>query len=361
MRLDYQRFGLNLRHEWTIASKLGDRGLRVAPAILVELTHGELSGRGEANPPQRYGESEASVIAFLQRVEERGLSFDHIPGSMKYLESVAPGNRSAKSAINLALLDGAARQANQPVHDWLGLKFIEGQHLTSFSIGLDAAETTRRKVLEAAEFPVLKIKVGSPDDRANWAVLRQAAPGKRVRADANEGWSTKEEALRNLEWLAADGKVEFVEQPMPAETPLADLVWLKARSPLPLFADEVYHHAADAARCAEGFHGVNVKLAKTGGLTGALAALKAARQAGLKTMIGCMIESSLAITAAAHLAELADYLDLDGNLLISNDPFVGCTAKQGVLSLAEAPARTGLQVLAVNPGAAGMAVQSKGL
>jgi len=287
------------------------------------------------------------VLAFLKRVEASRLSFEDIPGSMKYLESVAPGHGSAKSAINLALFDGAARHANQPLHQWLGLKFQKGHHLTSFSIGLDAAETTRKKVLEAAEFPVLKIKVGSPDDRANWAALRQAAPHKRVRADANEGWTTKEEALRNLEWLAADGQVEFVEQPMPAETPLSDLVWLKQRSPLPLFADEVYHGAADAERCAEAFHGVNVKLAKTGGITGALAALTAAREAGLKTMIGCMIESSLAITAAAHLAELADYLDLDGNLLISNDPFRGCTAKQGILSLAEATAKTGLQVVPV--------------
>jgi L-alanine-DL-glutamate epimerase-like enolase superfamily enzyme len=174
--------------------------------------------------------------------------------------------------------------------------------------------------------------------------LRAAAPDKPVRVDANEGWKTKEEALQMLEWLAStDKNLQFVEQPMPRTTPLADLKWLKAHSPLPLFADESCHTVADIARCAEGFHGINVKLVKTGGVSMAQDTLVAARRIGLKTMIGCMIETSVQISAAAHLAELADYLDLDGNLLITNDPFTGVTAKDGVLSFATTKEKHGLQ------------------
>jgi len=131
---------------------------------------------------------------------------------------------------------------------------------------------------------------------------------------------------------------------MPATTRTDDLIWLKDCSPLPLFADESYHTAADVDHCAACFHGVNVKLVKTGGVTGAFQALKAARAKGLKTMIGCMIETSVLISAAAHLAELADYLDLDGNLLVKNDPYVGVSARNGILSFATAPEPFGLRV-----------------
>ena len=184
------------------------------------------------------------------------------------------------------------------------------------------------------------------DDRQNLAALREVAPKKPVRVDANEGWKTKEEALRRIEWLAADGHVQFVEQPMPATTAIEEWTWLKARSPLPIMADESFLSAGDTDRCAGCFHAVNVKLVKSGGITGAQAALQAARKAGLITMLGCMIESSVLITAAAHLAELADYLDIDGNLLINNDPFVGVTADQGVISFAGAGEKTGLRVRA---------------
>lgn len=148
-----------------------------------------------------------------------------------------------------------------------------------------------------------------------------------------------------LEWLAAtDKKIQFVEQPMPRDAAVHDLAWLKSRSPLPLFADECCHTAKDIPHCAEGFHGVNVKLVKTGGPGMALETLKAARKAGLKTMIGCMIETSVLVSAAAHLAELADFLDVDGNLLIANDPYEGVTARNGVLSFAASKDKRGLCV-----------------
>ncbi|MEY2410528.1 MAG: L-Ala-D/L-Glu epimerase [Verrucomicrobiota bacterium] len=336
------RFNLELTHTWRIARGSGSSDL---PVVLFELDdEAGGTGIGESAPIARYNESVETVEAFLQKVEPHRLSFTDIPGSMQYLETIAPGQHAAKCAVNIALLDGAAKAAGQSVHDFLKLGFTEGKHVTSFSIGIDKPDIIREKVREASAFPVLKLKVGSPDDEANFGALRDVAPSKWVRVDANEGWKTKEEALRRIEWLHRDGHVQFVEQPMPAATPVADWVWLKERSPLPIFADESYHNAADATRAAECFHGVNVKLVKTAGITGAYEALMAARRLGLKTMIGCMIETSVLISAAAHLAELADHLDIDGNILIKNDPYAGATSERGVISFARAQEQHGLRV-----------------
>jgi len=349
MKLDFKPFELNLSHTWTIASGVkSGGGSKAVQVMLARLTDKDVVGLGEAPCSTRYSESIDSMQAFLRLIDPAKLSFDDIPGSMAYLEKLAPKNYSPKGAINVALLDGAARKAGKPIYDLFGLGFAEKKHLTSFSIGIDSAEVIRKKTLEAAPYPVLKLKVGAPGDRENMTALRQAAPDKTVRVDANEGWKTKEEALRNIEWLAKDGHIEFIEQPMPAGTPAADLAWLKSRSPLPLFGDESYHHASDVALCAECYHGVNVKLLKTGGVSAAYEALKAARKAGLKTMIGCMIETSVLISAAAHLAELTDHLDIDGNLLVNNDPYLGATAEKGVVSFAKAPEPFGLRVKARN-------------
>lgn len=349
MDLLARRFGLRLARRWTIASRTGPGGgpgTDEFPVTLVRLRDADgIEGFGESAPSTRYGENVDSVEQFLGRVDPSRLSFTDLPASRAYLDSLSPGDAAAKCALDIALLDGAGRRALRPVHALLGLSFTEGRHVTSFSIGLDTPEVIQQKVLEAAQYPVLKLKLGGFSDRENLAALRAAAPVKPVRVDANEAWKTKEEALKALEWLAADGHVEFVEQPMPARAAVADQAWLKERSPLPLMADESYRFAEDLSAVRDTFHAVNVKLVKTGGITGGFAALKAAREAGLKTMLGCMIESSILIAAAAHLADWTDYLDLDGNLLITNDPFRGPTAKGGMVSFAEAPALNGLRVV----------------
>lgn len=342
MKLDFRPFDLLPRHPWAIANVKPGAG--VEQVVLARISVNNIDGLGEAPTSARYSETLDSIQDFLRGVDPAKLSIEDIPGSLRYLEQLAPGNFSAKCAINTALVDAAAQTAGKAIYDWLGLGFSEGKHVTSFSIGIDSPEMIRRKTFEAEAFPILKLKVGSPNDRQNLAALREAAPNKTVRVDANEAWTTKEDALRNLEWLAKDPHIEFVEQPMPAQTPAAEMAWLKSRSPLPLFADESYHHASDVALCAECFHGVNVKLMKAGGISPAFDALSAARNAGLKTMIGCMIETSVLISAAAHLAELADYLDIDGNLLASNDPYTGVTAEKGVVSFARAPKPLGLRV-----------------
>jgi len=314
---------------------------------MVELTGADGTvGWGEAAPISRYRESLDTVEAFFKKVDARGLSFNDVEGSMVYLDTLSPHDMSAKCALNIALLDGAGKRAKKAIYDYLELGFREGQHPSSFTIGIDKPEVIRKKVLEAAPYPILKMKVGVADDKANVQALREAAPTKTVRVDANEGWKTKEHALEMIEWLAKDGHIEFIEQPMPAATPAKDWVWLKQRSPLPILADESYHLSKDVPQVAECFHGVNVKLAKSGGISGGFEALSAARKAGLKTMLGCMIESSILISAAAHLAELCDYLDLDGNILITNDPYVGAIAEQGMVTFAKAPQQFGLRVSA---------------
>jgi len=301
-------------------------------------------GLGEAAPISRYKESIKSVEAFIRSIDPRGLSFADVPGSMEYLATLSRHDMAGKCALNIALIDGAARRAGKPVHDYLGLGFREGQHLTSFTIGVDTPDIIRKKVVEAAAYPVLKMKMGVPEDQENLKTLREVAPDRAVRVDANEGWKTKEAALERIEWLASDGHVQLVEQPLPATAPARDWIWLKERSPLPIFADESYHLAGDVQHVAAWVHGVNVKLVKTGGIGPGLEALKAARGAGLKTMLGCMIETSILISAGAHLAELCDYLDLDGNILTTNDPYRGVECENGVLTFRHASERNGLRV-----------------
>jgi L-alanine-DL-glutamate epimerase-like enolase superfamily enzyme len=344
VQLKYWRYDLQLTHTWAIARTAGTNIFKV---VLFQLTDAQgATGLGESAPIARYNESVDTVLEFCAKVDANKLSFDDVPGSMRYLDTVAPGNMAAKCAFNIALVDGAARKAGKPVYDFFGLGFTEQHHITSFTIGIDKPDVIRQKVIAAERYPVLKLKLGGPDDKLNLGALREAAPKKAVRVDANEGWTTKEKALEMIEWLAKDGHIQFVEQPMPAATNPKDLIWLKERSPLPLFGDESYHTAKDVAHCAECYHGVNVKLSKTSGISGGYEALQAARKAGLKTMIGCMIETSILISAAAHLAELCDHLDVDGNILTTNDPYLGVTAEKGILSFASAPEKIGLRVRA---------------
>lgn len=347
-KLTFRRFDLELTDTWRVSSGQGvGRGKDFYPVVFVQINSADgFSGIGEGAPSSRYEESAETVEAFLRKVDPARLSFDDIPATMQYLNRVASGNYTAKAAINLALVDGVAKAARVPVYDYLKLGFQEKRHVTSFSIGIDEPEVIRGKVERAAKYPILKLKVGSSTDEATLRIVREAAPDKTIRVDANEAWGTKEEALRKIEWLARDKNIEFIEQPMPCGSDPKEMAWLKERSPLPLFGDESYHHATDINRCADCFHGVNVKLVKTGGITGAYEALQTARKAGMKTMIGCMIESSLLITAAAHLAELADHLDIDGNLLIRNDPYQGVSSNNAQLSFSDTLEPFGLRVRA---------------
>jgi L-Ala-D/L-Glu epimerase len=342
MKLRIKSSELTPTHPWRIA-----RGGAPSthPVFHVELQDQDgIIGRGESAPSARYGESVQSGVTFLNQLDLNGIDFQNLHQCLAWLETLPVREMSARCALNLAILDGVGKRARGPVYEMLDLGFREGQHVTSFSIGIDTPEVTREKVIEASHYSVLKLKVGVPGDLENLIALREVAPDKPIRLDANEGWPTKEEALEQIERLAKYHPIQFIEQPMPALRPVVDWTWLKARSPLPIFADESYHTAKDIERCAECFHGVNVKLVKSGGISGGFAALKSAKGAGLQTMLGCMLETSVLVTAAAHLAELCDYLDLDGNLLISNDPFAGVQAPNGILSFAQTQEQFGLRV-----------------
>lgn len=344
MKLRFWSGDLRLAHRWEIAS-IRTSASQLRQTVMVELTDNDgVSGIGEASLARTYGQIPASSMGFCAEVDPARLSFTDLDGSMAYLEGIAPGRTAANCAFNIALMDGAARLAHKPVYNYLGLGFGENKHLTSFSIGIDTPDVIRTKVVEAAHYPVLKLNVGDADEFESLAALREIAPRKKVRVDANEGWHTREQAMERIEWLARDGNIQLIEQPMPRTTPAKDLIWLKERSPIPLIADESYRNEADIPYCADCFHGINLKLIKAGGIQRAYDELHAARRVGLKTMIGCMIESSVLVTAAAHLAELADYLDLDGNLLITNDPYSGVTAEYGLLSFAGTVAPHGLRV-----------------
>src|SRR4051794_18059671 len=205
VQLKYWRYDLQLTHTWAIARGTGTNIFKV---VLFQLTAADGTvGLGESAPITRYNENVDTVLVFCEKVDAQKLSFDDIPGSMKYLDTIAPGNMSAKCALNIALVDGAARKAGKPVYDHLGLGFTEKKHVTSFTIGIDKPDVIRKKVIEADRFPVLKLKLGGPDDKLNLGALREAAPKKAVRVDANEGWATKEQALEMIEWLAKDGHI----------------------------------------------------------------------------------------------------------------------------------------------------------
>jgi L-alanine-DL-glutamate epimerase-like enolase superfamily enzyme len=317
---------LRLRHTFRIARGASD----VRENLLVELEHEGRVGLGEAAPIKRYGEDRASAAAAVAEMARR--LGDPRAFARAAREAAVPGQRAAEAAVDMALHDLAARRMGVPLFEMLGLDPTRTPR-TSFTIGLDAPEVVARKVREASAYPILKVKMGAADDRAVLSAVRDATD-RPIRVDANEGW-TPADARERLDWLAGLG-VELVEQPLPADQ-VEETRALRKTSVLPFYADESVHVAEDIPRLAGAFDGINIKLMKCGGIAEALRMIAVARAHGMKVMLGCMIESSLAITAAAHLSPLVDTADLDGNLLLERDPFAGATVTNGRLVLPEEP------------------------
>lgn len=326
------QYDLELRHTWTIA-----RGSRKTSTITyVEISCEGVKGLGEAalSTASRYGETKESVLEFLQKVSFKNFpDLFQIEDILEYIWQLAPGNFAAKCAIDIALYDWVSKRLGIPLYKLWGLNPARAP-MTTFSISLDTPEIMARKVLEAAEYPLLKIKVGKDNDEEIIKAIRKVTD-KPLRVDANEGWKTKEIALEKLLWLQDCG-VELVEQPLPTSQN-ADMPWLRGRVNMPIFADESVLGLKDLPGLQDGFDGVNIKLMKCGGLHQALAMIHTARALGLKIMMGCMIESSVAISAAAHLSPLIDCADLDGNLLVTNDPYIGVKVENGKLILPDKP------------------------
>ncbi len=331
MKISTQVQQLKLKTTWRIS-----RGaLDAKEVVIVRLEKDGLVGLGEASPNTRYGES---VDATLRQIRAAAPLFEHFDWFHyrdigRALDAAITDQSCARAALDMALMDWVGKSLEVPLFQLWGLNPAQAP-LTSFTIGIDTPEMIRQKVLDAAPYPILKIKLGVANDREIVQTVREVSD-KPLRVDANEGWKTREEALEKIRWLETQG-VEFIEQPLPAGR-LKDVAWLRERVNLPLVADEDVKTARDIPRLAGMYDGINIKLMKSGGLQEAVIMAEVAGALGLKIMLGCMIESSLAITAAAQLAPLVDWADLDSNLLLQNDPFRGMTVADGQMKLTENP------------------------
>ena len=302
-----------------------------AEVVQVEIEHDGVFGFGEGAPIERYGESADSALQYIEDVAER-LRED--PFALDEIEArLEPREWAARSALDAALHDLQGKLTGVPVWRLLGLRRLGPP--TSWTIWLgDPDDMGNRAAKVADRFLRLKLKLGAGDgrdvDRVRAVRQATAAP---LQVDVNEYW-TLEEALDSLPQLAELG-VEYCEQPLPAGDPGG--ARLKAASPIPIYVDEDCHRLQDVASCAERAHGINIKLAKSGGIREAVRLAHAARALGLGVMLGCMIESGLGIAAGAQVASLCDHVDLDGNLLLAHDPWPGVELVDGVQVPADEP------------------------
>jgi L-Ala-D/L-Glu epimerase len=330
MALRYRPYTLELIHTFTLASL----SRTTTPVMLVEVEADGIVGYGEASMPPYLGESHETAAAFLAKVDlGRYASPFHLERILADLDALAPGNPAAKAAVDIALHDWVGKKLGHPLHQVWGLDPATTPP-TSFTIGIDTKQVVRQKVREAEPYRVLKVKLGLDNDKEMVETIREVTP-KPIRADVNQGWKSRDEALRMVEWLAGKN-VELVEQPLPKERP-DDIAWLTERSPLPIIGDESVQRLADVRSAKGVYHGINIKLMKCTGLREAMKMVTLARALELKIMLGCMTETSCGISAAAQVAPLVDWADLDGALLIRNDPFVGAAFADGKVVASSGP------------------------
>jgi len=323
-KINYQPYTLDLKYIFRIS-----RGSRSStPLLLTAIDFDGVTGYGEASMPPLYGESQESAINFIKKVDLSGFNdpFD-IDGMMQYVDSVESGNSAAKASIDIALHDIAGKLANKPVYKLLDLPGVDSIR-TSNTIGIDKPVVIKERALEAGDFQFLKIKMGSVNDREVMEAVKSVT-NVPLYVDANQGWQEKSLALENIHWLKENGVV-FVEQPMPVAME-EEMAWLKDKSPLPIVGDESLQRLTDVERADEFFHGINIKLVKSTGLNEGLKMAKLAKDKGLKVMLGCMSETSCLISASFQLASLADWIDLDGNLGVTNNPYKGIETINGKL------------------------------
>ena len=336
MKISHDLHTVHTRHPFVIA-RGGASEWRLVRVRLVD--RDGVEGWGEAAPNRFYGETTESALAALGKlapVAERVLTRDafDLEDLENEMNAALRLNGSVKAAISAAAHDLVGKRLGVPLYRLWGLDAAKAP-LSSFTIGIPATERELvERVEEAASYPVLKVKLGSDRDSDIIRAVRQAAPAKIIRVDANAAWTAKH-ALRMIE-LLLDFDVELVEQPLPAQD-LEGLRFVRERSPLPIIADESCVVAADIPKLVGVVDGINIKLSKCGGLREALRMIATARSHGLLVMTGCMIESSLGITAAAHFAPLLDFADFDGAALLADDPYEGATIDEGQIRLPSAP------------------------
>lgn len=317
MKLTAAPLNLTLRHAFTTARGSSS----VARNVLLRLRHGAHTGFGEASPIRYYQQTQESCSAALQKMERslKGREPYDIERILLDLRVKFPIEASARCAVDLALHDLIGKSLKLPLWKYWGLDPSKTPQ-TSFTIGIDSLDKVISKVAEAARFPVLKIKLGAANDMEILREVRRLCPKKTLRVDANTGWSVNE-AIAKAKICEKLG-IEFIEQPIPPGRNAA-FKRIKNKIGVPLMTDESSIVPEDIPALKGCVDGINIKLVKCGGLREGLKMIHTARACGLKIMLGCMIESSVLISAAAQLSPLVDYADLDGNLLVSDDPFSG--------------------------------------
>lgn len=330
MKLSFRPYELQLAHEFTLAKSTRT----TTPVMLVALEHDGLVGYGEASMPPYLGESHQSVASFLQKIDLSGFNdpfrMDEI---LAYIDSVAPGNRAAKASLDIALHDLLGKILNHPWHRLWGLN-PDDTPPTSYTIGIDSFEKVVAKTKEAREYKMLKVKLGRANDKELIEAIRSVSDAP-LCVDVNQGWDDKHKALDMILWLKEKGVV-FVEQPMPTAQ-VDDMAWLTEKSPLPTVADEAFQRLTDIPKLKGVYSGINIKLMKSTGMREAKKMIDVARALDMKVMLGCMTETSCAVSAAAQLSPLVDWADLDGALLITNDVFEGMQVINGKVTLNNLP------------------------
>jgi len=330
LSLSFMPFDLQLRHTFTLANS----SRKSTPDVLTRIEFDGFVGYGEASMPPYLGESIESATRFLLSLNLGQFTDPFMMDDiLQYVDSVMPGNTAAKASVDIALHDLVGKIMKQPWYKIWGFDPANTPN-TSFTIGIDTPEVVIQKVAEAAPYKILKVKLGQATDRQMIETIRSVTD-RPLCVDVNQGWTDRVKALETIHWLKENGAV-FVEQPMP-KTAIDDMAWLTQNSPLPTIADESLQRLPDVLKAHGVYSGINIKLMKCTGMREAHAMVTLAGSLGMKVMIGCMTETSCAVSAAAQLAPKADWADLDGNLLITNNPYSGMQVVDGKVTLVDRP------------------------
>lgn len=331
LKLSFYPYELQLRHTFTVSSY----SRKTTPGVQVCIEYEGFTGYGEASMPPYLGQSVETVTAFLSKVDLQQFRDPfQLEAILAYIDSLSPGDGAAKAAVDIALHDLVGKLIGLPWWRIWGLDAAKAPD-TTFTIGIDTPDVVREKTRECAgRFNILKVKVGLDNDKEMIRTIREVTDLP-LAVDANQGWKDRELALEEIHWLKENGVV-MVEQPMAKER-LEDNAWITERSPLPIFADEAIQRLADIPSIKGAYHGINIKLMKCTGMREAWKMLNYARAEGMKVMVGCMTETSCAVSAAAQLSPAVDFGDLDGNLLITNDLYKGMEVIGGKITLSDLP------------------------
>jgi len=330
MKFTFKPYTLQLKHVFTVAVN----SRTTTPVMLTEIEYDGIKGYGEASMPPYLGESHETATKFLSKVnlEQFNDPFE-MEDILEYVDSIEEKNPAAKASVDIALYDLVGKLMNEPWYKIWGYDKSKTPY-TSFTIGIDTPDVVKQKTKEASIYKVLKVKLGRDNDKEMIETIRSVT-NTPITVDVNQGWKDKNLALDMINWLK-EKNVEFIEQPMPKEQ-VDDIAWLTQHSPLPIMGDESVQRIPDVIKAHGVFSGINIKLMKCTGMREAHKMLNLARSLNMKVMIGCMTETSCAISAAAQLSPMVDWADLDGNLLIKNDPYEGVTVVDGKITLTDYP------------------------